>query len=78
MKFENEFVKKTREHFGSLCKQLIKEVKEGRLVVNDPIKYIAWQQDRYKKIMNGEYDDTFTHKQYEMYLATGETHPLLP
>ena len=75
---DNKFVIKTREHFGNLCNSLIKDVKGGLLIVNDPIKYIDWQQDSYNRIMNGEYDHTFTHMQYAVYLETGETRPLLP
>lgn len=73
-----ESIQAARNWFAANALACIAEVKEGRVVVNDPERYFADCRARHDAVLRGESDHTFALLQRAHYLQTGEMRPLLP
>jgi len=78
MRLDQEFVIKARVHFADLCAKCINDAVNGIDKVQDLEGYIRWNNDMAAKSLAGDYDHTFSQRQYAYYLQTGESIALLP
>ncbi|PIH59146.1 hypothetical protein [Paenibacillus sp. LK1] len=72
-----ETIKITRKLFANIALECIEEVKNGKVIVNDPESYFAWRKEEVKDAMGGKIDYTLTFLQRAYYIQTGETIALL-
>lgn len=75
---ESRLIQQTREHFSAGHLRCIGAARAGEFRVNDLPKYCADQVARSLAALRGDYDHTFTFRQYVHYLQTGAYVPLLP
>ena len=73
-----ETIKLTRQWFATNCDNCMVGAKSGDFHVNDLEGYIHQKYNEKHKLLNGDYDHTFTFLQRAYYIETGESVALLP
>jgi len=74
----DRLTRRARHHFARLCIACIRGAAQGEFFVNDPPDFIRWKLGHLRAVQAGEYDHTFTFRQYRHYLETGVSVPFLP
>ena len=77
MKFNNveitpETFEATKQYFIDLNKELIRQVKSGELIVNNPDNYVQWKQGNIEYYKDLENTINFTFLQRAYFIVTGK------